>query len=106
MTSNPHIGSSLDDFLEEDGVLAEVNAVALKRMLAWQILQEMNAKGLSKSRMAASMNTSRSSLDRLLDSSNTSVTLKTMDRAAAVLGKRLQIELVDSQEPKTEVSAG
>lgn len=51
------------------------------------------------------MNTSRSSLDRLLDSSNTSVTLKTMDRAAAVLGKRFQIELVDSPEPKTEISA-
>ncbi len=95
MTHNSHIGSSLDDFLEEDGILAEVNAVALKRILAWQILQEMDRKGLSKSQMAASMSTSRSSLDRLLDPCNTSITLKTMDRAAAILGKRLRIELVD-----------
>ncbi len=96
MINNSHVGSSLDDLLEEDGILAEVNAIALKRVLAWQILQEMGKKGLSKSQMAASMSTSRSSLDRLLDPANTSVTLKTMDRAAAMLGKRLCIELVDT----------
>jgi hypothetical protein len=95
MTNNIHVGSSLDDLLEEDGILAEVNAIALKRVLAWQVLQEMQSRGLSKSQMAVAMSTSRSSLDRLLDPSNTSVTLKTMDRAAAVLGKRLRIELVD-----------
>lgn len=95
MSKNSYVGSSLDDFLEEDGTLAEVNAIALKRVLAWQILQEMERRGLSKSQMAASMSTSRSSLDRLLDPANTSVTLKTMDRAAAILGKRLCIELVD-----------
>ncbi len=95
MISSSHVGSSLDDFLEEDGILAEVNAIALKRVLAWQILQEMDKRGLNKSQMAASMSTSRSSLDRLLDPANTSVTLKTMDRAAAILGKRLCIELVD-----------
>ncbi len=95
MINNSHVGSSLDDFLEADGILAEVNAIALKRVLAWQILQEMEKRGLSKSQMAASMSTSRSSLDRLLDPTNTSVTLKTMDRAAAMLGKRLCIELVD-----------
>ncbi|NEQ42757.1 MAG: XRE family transcriptional regulator [Leptolyngbya sp. SIOISBB] len=105
MTNNPHIGSSLDDFLEEDGVLAEVNALALKRVLAWQLLQAMHQRGLSKSQMAVFMKTSRSSLDRLLDPDNTSVTLKTMDRAAAILGKRLQIELVDIQESSTEVLA-
>jgi antitoxin HicB len=100
MTNNSHIGSSLDDLLEEDGILAEVSAVALKRILAWQISQEMSTKGLSKSQMAAAMSTSRPSLDRLLDPNNTSITLKTMDRAAAVLGKRLQIELVDVKEPE------
>jgi antitoxin HicB len=63
MTNNPYIGSSLDDLLEEDGVLAEVNAVALKRVLAWQVLQEMKKRGLSKSQMAVAMNTSRPSLD-------------------------------------------
>ncbi len=95
MINSSHVGSSLDDFLEEESILAEVNAIALKRVLAWQILQEMEKRGLSKSQMAASMSTSRSSLDRLLDPANTSVTLKTMDRAAAILGKRLCIELVD-----------
>jgi antitoxin HicB len=101
MTNHPCIGSSLDDLLEEDEILAEVNAIALKRILAWQILQEMSAKGLSKAKMAASMNTSRSALDRLLDPDNTSITLKTMERAAAILGKRLQIELVDIQASET-----
>ena len=95
MTSSSHIGSSLDDFLEEEGILAEVSAVALKRVLAWQITQAMENKGLSKAAMADAMNTSRSALDRLLDPENIVVTLKTMDRAAAVLGKQLQIELVD-----------
>jgi antitoxin HicB len=106
MTHNPHIGSSLDDLLEEDGILAEVNAVALKRVLAWQVLQEMKNRGLSKSQMAAAMSTSRPSLERLLDPSNVSVTLKTMDRAAAVLGKRLRIELVDVQDSKTTSNQG
>jgi len=97
VTHNPHVGSSLDDLLAKDGMLAEVNAMAIKRVLAWQILEEMQNRGLSKSQMAVAMSTSRPSLDRLLDPSNTSVTLKTMDRAAAVLGKRLRIELVDLQ---------
>jgi antitoxin HicB len=101
MKNNTHVGSSLDDLLEEDGILAEVNAIALKRVLAWQVLQEMQNRGLSKSQMAVAMSTSRSSLDRLLDPSNTSVTLKTMDRAAAVLGKRLRIELVDIESSES-----
>lgn len=105
MTGNPHVGSSLDVLLEEDGVLAEVSAMALKRVLAWQILKVMQEKGLSKSQMAACMNTSRSSLDRLLDPDNTSVTLKTLDRAAAILGKRLQIELVDTQNSEAGEAA-
>jgi antitoxin HicB len=98
MTKNPCIGSSLDDLLEENEILAEANAVALKRVLAWQILEEMKERGLSKSQMAVAMSTSRTSLNRLLDDRNTSITLKTMDRAAAILGKRLQIKLVDIQE--------
>ena len=104
MTNNPYIGSSLDDLLEEDGVLAEVTAVALKRVLAWQILQEMKKRGLSKSQMAALMTTSRASLDRLLDPDNLSITLKTMDRAAVILGKRLRIELVDARKPEAELA--
>ncbi len=105
MTNNSYIGSSLNDLLEEDGVLAEGTAVALKRVLAWQVLQEMKKRGLSKSQMAVAMNTSRPSLDRLLDPNNISVTLKTMERAAAILGKRLRIELVDIQECETELAS-
>ncbi|MFM7427456.1 MAG: Fis family transcriptional regulator [Elainella sp.] len=104
MTNNPYVGSTLDGLLEEDRVLAEVNAIALKRVLAWQILEEMRAQGLSKARMAAHMNTSRSALDRLLDPDNTSVTLRTMERAAAILGKRLRIGLLDIQETEAPSS--
>lgn len=94
MNHNPHIGSSLDELLE-GSILAEVSVIAIKRALAWQVAEEMSSLGLSKSQMAAQMKTSRTSLDRLLDPKNTSVTLKTLERAATVLGKRLQIELVD-----------
>ena len=95
MTHHPYIGSSLDELLEADGVLTEVSAITIKRVLAWQVAQEMSTLGLSKTEMAAQMRTSRTSLDRLLDPENTSVTLKTLERAATVLGKRLQIALVD-----------
>lgn len=103
MTHNPHIGSSLDELLEEDGILAEVNAIAIKRVLAWQVSEAMSIQGLNKSQMAEQMRTSRTSLDRLLDPENTSVTLKTLERAATVLGKRLQIELVDIDASKAVV---
>lgn len=93
--SNPHLGSALDELLEEDGTLADVHAVATKRVLAWQIGQSMNDEGISKSEMARRMRTSRGALARLLDPDNPSVTLLTMDKAAAVLGKRLRVELVE-----------
>ena len=96
MSSNPYIGSSLDDLLEEDGALAEINAIALKRVLAWQIEQAMVENKLTKTKMAKQMKTSRASLDRLLDPENTSVTLSTMERAAKIVGKRLRIDLVDA----------
>lgn len=93
--SNRYLGSALDDLLEEDGTLAGVHAVAIKRVLAWQIGQSMNDEGISKSEMARRMQTSRGALARLLDPDNPSVTLLTMDKAAAVLGKRLKVELVE-----------
>ena len=92
---NPHIGTTLDGLLEEDGILAEAHAIAIKRMLAWQVSQTMAEENLSKTEMARRMHTSRAALNRLLDPDNPSVTLLTMDRAAAVLGKRLRVELVD-----------
>ncbi|MDG0978816.1 MAG: hypothetical protein P8O79_03725 [Halieaceae bacterium] len=92
--TNKHISSSLDDALIASGDLAEVNAVALKRVIAWEVRQKMQAEQLSKTKMAALMKTSRSALDRLLDPANTSVTLHTLDNAARAIGKTLHIELV------------
>ncbi len=94
-TDTPHIGSTLDSLLEEDGLLAESHAVAIKRTLAWQVGRIMTEENLSKTEMARRMGTSRAALNRLLDPENPSVTLLTMDRVAAVLGKRLKVELVD-----------
>ncbi len=88
-----HLGSSFDDFLAEEGLLGEAEATATKRVIAYQLSQFMEENKLSKSAMARRMQTSRSALDRLLDSSNPSVTLRTLDRAARVLGKQLRIVL-------------
>jgi DNA-binding Xre family transcriptional regulator len=89
-----HIGSNFDEFLAEEGLLTADEAVAVKRVLAYQIEQLMIAQNISKTAMAQRMNTSRAALNRLLDPANPSVTLQTLDRAASVLSKRLQIELV------------
>lgn len=93
---HPHIGSSLDDFLAEEGILERVNARALKRVIAWQLSQAMDAKQLTKTEMSERMGTSRTAVDRLLDPANGSVTLLTLERAASAVGKRLRIELVDA----------
>jgi predicted XRE-type DNA-binding protein len=91
-----HLGSDFDDFLREEGILDEAEAVAAKRVLAYQIAQAMEARALTKTAMARKMGTSRSSLDRLLDPSVPSVTLLTIEKAARVLGKQLRIEMVES----------
>lgn len=91
---NRHIGSNFDDFLREEGILAEVEAAALKRVLAFQIQQEMERHQLTKTAMAVKMQTSRAALNRLLDPANASVTLQTLERAALAVGKKLRIELV------------
>lgn len=88
-----HIGSDFDDFLAEEGLLEEVEAVAVKRVLAYQISEMMKEQSLSKSEMARRMKTSRAALERLLDPDNRSVTLHTMDKAARSLGKRLRLTL-------------
>jgi len=96
MINQNHLGSSLDDFLIEDGLLAETNAIAIKRVLAWQVEQVMKEKKLSKTEMSKLMHTSRAALERLLNPENTSVTLKTMDKAAQAIGKQLKIDLIDA----------
>jgi DNA-binding Xre family transcriptional regulator len=89
---NRHIGSSFDDFLSEEGLLADAEAVAIKRVLAYQLAALMKDQRITKSELARRMRTSRSALDRLLDPQNASVTLQTLERAAQALGKRLRVE--------------
>ncbi len=91
---NPHIGSSLDNFLKEEGVLEETRAIALKETLAWQVEKAMKKARINKVEMARRMNTSRAALDRLLDPGNASVTLQTLCKAARAIGRELRIELV------------
>ena len=92
MNDNQYSGSSFDDFLAEEGILEEVSTRAQKRLLALQIEDIMAEANLTKSEIAAKMNTSRSQLDRLLDPDNISVTLDSLDRLARAVGKRLKIE--------------
>jgi DNA-binding Xre family transcriptional regulator len=92
-TNENHIGANFDDFLADQGMLEEVEAVAVKRVLAYQINELMAAQNISKSEMARRMKTSRAALDRLLDPENRSVTLSTLDRAARSLGRHLRLTL-------------
>ena len=88
------VGSTLDDFLKEDGTYESTQAVAIKRVLAWQIGQAMEKKQLTKAEMPRRMDTSRSQLDRLLDPESNSVTLETLTRAARAVGRQVKVELV------------
>jgi antitoxin HicB len=89
-----HLGSTLDDFLAEEGLLAEAEAGAWKRVVVYQISQLMREQNMTKAEMARRMQTSRAAVDRLLDPQNESATLITLEKAALVLGKRLQVALV------------
>jgi len=91
---NQHIGSDFDDFLAEEGILAEVEVAEAKRVIAFQLQLAMEQEHLTKSALADRMNTSRTAIDRLLDPDNLSVTLQTLGRAAQAFGKRLHIEMV------------
>lgn len=95
MTANPHTGSDFDDFLKEEDLDEDCSAaVALKRVLARQLAEEMKRLSLTKTEMAARMQTSRAQLDRLLDPEKTGVSLDTIQRAASVVGRQLRIELL------------
>lgn len=89
-----NVGSRFDDFLEEEGLLAEVEAAAIKKVIAFHLEKMMKKEKLSKVKMAKKLDTSRSALDRLLDPDNVSVTLLTLARAAKALGIKLKVELV------------
>jgi predicted XRE-type DNA-binding protein len=93
MASNKHLGSSFDSFLEEQGMLEEVEAIAIKRVLASEVAEYLTVNNVRKSVFAKRIQTSRSQLDRLLDAENPSVTLQTMVKAARGIGKKLELRL-------------
>jgi len=93
-TKNPHIGSTFESWLDEKGLREDVTAAAVKSVIADQIAAAMKERGLTKSRMAELMHTSRAQLDRLLDPSSGSVTLETLMTAARAVGRELRLELV------------
>jgi DNA-binding Xre family transcriptional regulator len=88
-----HIGSNFDRFLKEEKIYEQVQAAAIKRVIAYQIAEEMKKKNLTKTEMASRMKTSRAALERLLDPENASITLITLERAASALGKKLTVQL-------------
>jgi antitoxin HicB len=91
---NPHIGSSFDSWLEEEGIREQVTISAIKAVIAQQLAQEMKRSKLSKKRMAELMKTSRAQLDRLLDPRNGNATIESLQRAAHIVGRELKMELV------------
>ena len=93
MVDEQFMGGDFDDFLRQEGLIEEAEAVAAKRVIAFQIAEEMKKSNITKTELAQRMNTSRPVVDRLLDPANQSVTLSTLGRAATAVGKSLKIEL-------------
>ena len=87
-----HIGSDFDGFLQEDGLLAECEAGALKRVVTWQIEQEMKRRRISRATLASRMKTNRGTLDRLFSEKDSSVTLQLLEQAALALGRKLKVD--------------
>jgi transcriptional regulator with XRE-family HTH domain len=96
MSKRTHRGSDLRDFLKEEGIMEEVEERAMKRALSLQLTELLQKSELTKAEMAARMKTSRAAVDRLLDASNTSVTLATLGKAARALGRKIKVELVQA----------
>jgi len=94
MVDKKNIGSSFEDFLQDEGTLEATTEQAVKRVLAWQLTSVMKEQGITKVEMAKRLDTSRSQLDRLLDPNNASVTLGTLAQAASVVGRSIRVELV------------
>jgi predicted XRE-type DNA-binding protein len=91
--SKKHMGSSIDDFMKEEGIFEEAQAQAIKEVVAWQLAEAMKTKKISKNKMATLLKTSRTQVDRLLDPKN-DITLGSLQKAAAMVGRRVNIELV------------
>jgi antitoxin HicB len=92
-----HTGSTFDSFLDDEGIREEVEAVAIKRVLAWQLKKAMKKQRKTKQDLAKQLRTSRSQLDRLLDPQNISVTIATITRAARALGKRVILRVAEAK---------
>ncbi len=90
---NPHWGSTLDDFLDEDGIRDAARSEAVTRVVAWQLAEEMKKQGMSKTKMAELMHTSRAQIDRILKAHG-NVTIETLQRAASLVGRELRIQMV------------
>lgn len=99
-----HTGSSFDSFLQHEGILEETEAVAVKRVLAWQLKKAMEKKHVTKKALAEELKTSRSQVDRLLDPRRVGVTLDSITKAAKILGKRVRVEIVDEPKKKRVAS--
>ena len=93
---NRHSGGAFEAFLEQEGIRDEVYDHAVKAVLAWQFVEVMKSKRISKKRMAEQLHTSRTQVDRLLDPNNDAVSLSTLKKAATAVGKRIRLELVDA----------
>ena len=91
--SKKHMGSSIDDFLREEGIFEEAQALAVKEVVAWQLAEAMKKQKISKNKLATLLKTSRTQVDRILDPKN-DITLGSLQRAAAMVGRRVTIELV------------
>jgi antitoxin HicB len=91
---NPHWGSTLDDFLKEEGIHEKATAAAIKSVIAWQLSEELKKKKITKKRLAELMHTSRAQVDRILDPAKGNVTIETLQHAASLVGRQLRIELV------------
>jgi DNA-binding Xre family transcriptional regulator len=92
--ADKHVGSGIDDFLREEGVREEFQARAIKEVIAWQLEQAMKDRKISKRKLAVLMRTSRTQVERVLDPANGNVTLETLQRAAAIVGRKVQVEFV------------
>jgi DNA-binding Xre family transcriptional regulator len=91
MLNENHIGSSFDSFLEEEGLLEEAEAIAIKRVIAYQLEEEIKKRNINKTELAEQLNTSRAAINRILDPDNTSISLKTLEKLAKFFGKKLKI---------------
>ena len=103
---NPHLGSDFDEFLAEDGIQGEVEALALKKVVSLQLQEILDKEHLSKSQLASRMNTSRTSVNRMLDPGNPSLTVASLGKAAAALGRKLEFKFVRVTAPPAGRSAG